>query len=183
MHDLHPATRTLATLVAAVDDAQLGAPTPCPDYTVGDLLDHIGGLALAFTAAARKEDGPNGAPPPPGDRAHLADDWRERIPNDLATLADAWADADAWEGTTKIAGAEMPAGVVGSVGINEVVAHGWDLARATGQSFTVDAVTLEGASNSWHRSRNPAWKRRGSPRSDRSSASATTRPRSTAWSR
>jgi uncharacterized protein (TIGR03086 family) len=144
MHDLHPATRTLATLVAGVDDAQLGAPTPCPDYTVGDLLDHIGGLALAFAAAARKEDGPNAAPPPPGDRAHLPDDWRERIPNDLATLADAWADADAWESTTKIAGAEMPAGVVGSVGINEVVAHGWDLARATGQSFTVDAVTLEG---------------------------------------
>jgi uncharacterized protein (TIGR03086 family) len=144
MHDLHLATDQLAELVEHVDDAQLGAPTPCPDYTVADLLDHIGGLARAFAAAARKEDGPNASPPPPGDADHLGDDWRERIPRDLATLADAWADDAAWKGSTKIAGMEMPAGVVGTVGINEVVAHGWDLARATGQPFTADAATLEG---------------------------------------
>ena len=69
MYDLHPATRTLANLVVAVDDSQLDRPTPCPDYAVGDLLDHIGGLALAFAAAARKEDGTNASPPrPPGRR-------------------------------------------------------------------------------------------------------------------
>ena len=42
MHDLLPTTRRLGALVQAVDDADLDAPTPCPDYTVGDLLDHIG---------------------------------------------------------------------------------------------------------------------------------------------
>src|SRR5436190_6696744 len=143
MHDLHPATRTLATLVAEVDDSQLGQPTPCPEYTVGDLLDHIGGLALAFAAAARKEEGPNASPPPPGDRAHLRSDWRTRIPQDLASLADAWVTPDSWEGMTKIAGMEMPAGVVGTVGLNEVITHGWDLARATGQPFDVDDATVD----------------------------------------
>jgi uncharacterized protein (TIGR03086 family) len=142
MHDLHPATRMLATMVAEVDDSQLGQPTPCPDYEVGDLLDHIGGLALAFAAAARKENGPNASPPPVGDRAHLASDWRTRIPQDLAALADAWVAPDSWDGMTKIAGMEMPAGVVGTVGLNEVVAHGWDLARATGQDFHVDDSTV-----------------------------------------
>jgi len=144
MYDLRPATRTLASLVATVDDAQLDAPTPCPDYKVGDLLDHVGGLALAFAAAARKEDGPNASAPPPGSRAHLGDDWRQRIPRDLTALADAWADTAAWEGMTKIAGVEMPAEVVGTVGLNEVVTHGWDLARATGQPFRADATTLAG---------------------------------------
>jgi uncharacterized protein (TIGR03086 family) len=144
MHDLHPATRTLAELVASVDDAQLAAPTPCPDYTLGDLLDHIGGLALAFASAARKEDGVNASPSPPGDRARLGDDWRERIPRDLATLGDAWGNEAAWEGQTKIAGMEMPAAVVGTVGLNEVVTHGWDLARATGQPFTADPATVGG---------------------------------------
>jgi hypothetical protein len=38
-----------------VADDQLAAPTPCPEYTVGDLLDHVGGLAKAFTWAATKE--------------------------------------------------------------------------------------------------------------------------------
>ena len=50
-----PAARQLATLVRGVTDEQLDAPTPCPEYTVGDLLDHIGGLAKAFTWAATKE--------------------------------------------------------------------------------------------------------------------------------
>ncbi|HZP27670.1 MAG TPA: TIGR03086 family metal-binding protein [Acidimicrobiia bacterium] len=144
MHDLRPAVRTLADLVAEVDDAQLGAPTPCPDYTVGDLLDHIGGLAVAFAAAARKEDGPNASVPPPGDRARLGDDWRTRIPRDLAALGDAWAAADAWDGTTKIAGMEMPASVVGTVGLDEVVTHGWDLARAIGRPFGADEATMAG---------------------------------------
>jgi uncharacterized protein (TIGR03086 family) len=44
---------------------------------------------------------------------------------------------------TKIAGMEMPAGVVGTVGLNEVVTHGWDLARATGQPFQVDDATVD----------------------------------------
>ena len=43
--DLGPAAHQLATLVRGVTDEQLDAPTPCPDYRVGDLLDHIGGLA------------------------------------------------------------------------------------------------------------------------------------------
>src|SRR6266849_3394556 len=138
MYDLNPATRMLASLVAKVGDAQLGAPTPCPEYTVGDLLDHIGGVAVAFASAARKENGPNASPPPLGERARLGDDWRTRIPQDLAVLGDAWAEPGAWEGVTKIAGMEMPATVVGTVGLNEVVAHGWDLARATGQPFQPD---------------------------------------------
>jgi uncharacterized protein (TIGR03086 family) len=144
MHDLHPATRQLATLVERVDDSQLDAPTPCPGYTVGDLLDHIGRLAVAFTEAARKEDGTNASPPPEGSHANLAEDWRTRIPRDLATLGDAWGGYGAWEGTTKIAGTEMPASVVGSVGLNEVVAHGWDLARAIGQPYDADHDTIAG---------------------------------------
>ena len=80
MHDLLPTARRLGALVAAVDDTRLDAPTPCPDYCVGDLLDHIGGLAVAFTEAARKEHATNATPAPPGSAAHLTADWRTRIP-------------------------------------------------------------------------------------------------------
>jgi uncharacterized protein (TIGR03086 family) len=144
MHDLLPTTRRLGALVEAIDDRELDAPTPCPEYTVGDLLDHIGRLAVAFTEAARKEDGTNATPPPPGSRAHLAADWRSRIPADLTTLGEAWQDPTAWEGMTKIAGGEMPAGVVGAVALDEVVTHAWDLARALGRPFEVDADAIAG---------------------------------------
>src|SRR5687767_11019494 len=99
--DLTPATQRLADLVAAVRDDQLGDPTPAGRYTVGDLVDHIGILAAAFTLAARKEDGPHTGGAPEGDAANLDADWRNRIPPDLASLAEAWRAPEAWEGMSR----------------------------------------------------------------------------------
>jgi uncharacterized protein (TIGR03083 family) len=56
--DLGPGAQQLANLIARVGDDELGKPTPCPSYTLGDLIEHVGGLALAFTAAANKDSGP-----------------------------------------------------------------------------------------------------------------------------
>ena len=50
--DLAPAAERMAALLAGVDDRLLTAATPCPAYTLGDLVEHVGGLAAAFTAAA-----------------------------------------------------------------------------------------------------------------------------------
>jgi uncharacterized protein (TIGR03083 family) len=55
--NLEPGAQRLADLVARVGDGELARPTPCPAYTLGDLIDHVGGLALAFTAAAKKDCG------------------------------------------------------------------------------------------------------------------------------
>ena len=63
--DLGPATRATAALVAGVRDDQLGDPTPCPAYSVGDLLDHLGGLSVAFTEAALKDTPEGGHEPRP----------------------------------------------------------------------------------------------------------------------
>jgi uncharacterized protein (TIGR03086 family) len=145
MHDLLPTTRRLGALVEAVGDGDLDAPTPCPEYAVGDLLDHIGGLAVAFAEAARKEHGTNATQAPPGNRARLGADWRTRIPADLETLGQAWQDPAAWEGMATIAAMEMPASAVGAVALDEVVTHAWDLARALGQPFDADADAIAGA--------------------------------------
>lgn len=145
MHDLRPTTRRLGALVESVTDDQLDLRTPCPEYTVGDLLDHIGGLAVAFAEAARKEHGTNATPPPAGAHGHLAVDWRTRIPADLDALGAVWADPAAWDGDATIAGAEMPASVVGVVALDEVVVHGWDLARALDQPFEAGTDAIAGA--------------------------------------
>lgn len=143
--DLGPAAQRLGELVARVDDSELGRPTPCPSYSLGDLIDHIGGLAVAFTAAARKENGTNASQPPPGDAARLTDDWRARIPRDLGTLAQAWREPGAWTGTTRIAGDDSPGEIVGLVAADELVVHGWDLARATGQPWRPEPELLVAA--------------------------------------
>jgi hypothetical protein len=41
MTDLGPATDRLCALIEAVPDADLRRATPCTEYTVGDLLNHI----------------------------------------------------------------------------------------------------------------------------------------------
>jgi len=146
MHDLRPAAEEMTRLVSEVRDDQLGDPTPCPAYTLGDLLDHVRDLAEAFTLAGRKEQPPAGSQPPqPGNAALLTGDWRGQTATWLRRLAEAWADPAAWEGTSWIAGAEMPASVIGLVATNELVAHGWDVARATGAQLTVDEAALAAA--------------------------------------
>src|ERR1700744_4568902 len=136
--DFGPAAQQLADLVSGVDDAQREASTPCPAYQVGDLLEHIGTLALAFAAAARKDRGPLTGQPAPGDAARLPADWRTRIPADLGTLAPAWSQPGAWDGTTQIAAMDSPADMVGVTLADELVVHGWDLAQATGPPFQPD---------------------------------------------
>lgn len=145
MVDLRPAAEQLAALVSGVRDDQLEASTPCGGYQLGDLLDHVGRLALAFAAAATKATAPDGLnmQMPSGDAARLGDDWRKQVPADLTLLAAAWRAPDAWEGMTHIAGFEAPAGDVGQTAVNELVVHGWDVARATAQAFEPDADMVE----------------------------------------
>jgi uncharacterized protein (TIGR03086 family) len=143
--DLGPAVRRLADLVANVKDDALDRPTPCPAYLLGDLVEHVGGLALAFTAAGRKERNAYNEMNGSGDASRLAADWRERISRDLAALGQAWAEPGAWTGMTRIAGDDTPAGVVGLVLADELAVHGWDVARASGQAYACEPDILEAA--------------------------------------
>ena len=145
MVDLGPAAMQLAGLVTRVPGAELGNPTPCPAYTLGDLIDHVGALALAFTAAARKDGGRYANMRASGDRSRLGDDWRVRIPRDLAAMAGAWRDPAAWDGMTRIAGDDAPAAIIGLSAADELVVHGWDLARATGQPYQCPPELLQAA--------------------------------------
>lgn len=147
MFDLDPAARQVKTLVAGVRDDQLSAPTPCPAYTVGDLLDHFMGLTLAFRYAATKSTPPQPSevaeatvPSRPGtaSAAHLDPAWRDRLPVQLDELVAVWRDPSAWQGEAEAGGVTMSAEVMGTVAVNELVLHGWDLARGTGQPFECD---------------------------------------------
>ncbi len=138
--DLGPAARRVAKLVEGVPQDGLDRPTPCQRYRVGDLLDHIAGAALAFTGAARKTP-LEGAPS--GDAANLGPDWRSRLPRDLAVLAEAWREPEAWTGMTRAGGVDLPGEVAAVVALDELVIHGWDLAKATGQPADYDGPGLD----------------------------------------
>jgi uncharacterized protein (TIGR03086 family) len=146
MLDLEPAAREVVRLLYGITDDRLGDPTPCADRPVAALLDHLMGLSLAFTWAARKTTTTEGGGNPGRGEAsaeHLDPDWRTILPGRLLKLAKAWRDPKAWEGVTEAGGVRMPAEQMGVVALDELVLHGWDLARATGQLFTCDPASVD----------------------------------------
>jgi uncharacterized protein (TIGR03086 family) len=145
MLDLEPATHMLTGLVEGVRDDQLTAPTPCSAASLGDLLDHVDGLSMAFTAAATKTPLPGHSQGPSADATRLGADWRTRIPKRLAALAAAWRHDAAWSGMTQAGGQDLPGELAGVIAVDEVIVHGWDIAVASRQSFSCDPQLVEAA--------------------------------------
>jgi uncharacterized protein (TIGR03086 family) len=144
MIDIGPAAARMTDLLASISEDQFGRPTPCPDSSVGDLVDHVGGLTTGFIAVARKTTDGTEAPRRP-DAANLEARWRDRLTRDLATLAEAWRDPAAWEGMTSAAGVPLPAPVAGLVALDELLVHGWDIAVATGRPYEPSVEEVEAA--------------------------------------
>jgi uncharacterized protein (TIGR03086 family) len=143
--DFDPPVRQLRALLLGIADDDLTAATPCDEWTVGDLLDHIMDFTRAFTQAAQKlTDAPGTSTPAPvPSAADLPPYWRSRLPVLLEELATAWKDPAAWTGSARSGGATMPAVAAGTAAVNELAVHGWDLARATGQDYAADPRILE----------------------------------------
>lgn len=132
-----------ADVLAGVTDDQLDGATPCEKLTLREVVAHLGGLGVAFAAAARKDLGELTDSPPGAEAFELGADWRSRYPDNLALLADAWREPGAWDGMTRVGGVDLPGQVCGMVGLTEVVVHGWDVAVASGQDYAVDDDVAE----------------------------------------
>ncbi len=141
--DLHLAAERMTNLLSAVPDDAMAGRTPCPDLPVAALIDHVAGLVKVFAASARKQTGDLTAQPPDPRADNLTPGWCDRITADLAALAHAWDSPEAWEGMTQAGGQELPGSMAGRIALDELVIHGWDIARATGQPFDCDTAALD----------------------------------------
>ena len=119
------------TVVRGIRPDQLTAPTPCSEYDVRGLIDHLLHWGPSLARASRHSDGR----PQPGGHP---------VERQLDMLVAAWSVPEAWQGMTSMGGPqEMPARMIGAMAVGEVVVHGWDLARATGQQVAWDETLLE----------------------------------------
>lgn len=127
---VRPAAAGFLRVAHAVTD--LSAPTPCAGYDVRGLLNHLLYWGPWLVAAGRREE-----PPVPAAAEAAAglvtEDWRAALEKQTETLVEVFGAPAAWEGTTALGTAELPAAVVGDMVLGEFVLHGWDLARASGQ--------------------------------------------------
>ncbi|HZZ48931.1 MAG TPA: TIGR03086 family metal-binding protein [Pseudonocardia sp.] len=135
MIDLKPACEQMITLVDTVTPDQLSDPTPCDQYRVRDLLEHIDSVSTGFAAIARKQVAEPTA-------LSFADGWQIRVANHVRDLGVAWGNPTAWDGLGAAAGLELANEVWGRIVLTELVVHAWDLATATGQSTDLPEDTL-----------------------------------------
>jgi uncharacterized protein (TIGR03086 family) len=118
-----------AGMVAGVRRDQLGAPTPCPDFTVADLVDHLVGAGWQAVTLGRDES-PAGAEFPHVDLADAPDQLRRAGMEAQAAWTD---DARLAARVTLPWGETHPGVTVVNMYLAEVAGHTWDLAAATGQ--------------------------------------------------
>jgi len=136
MHDLVTLTAApMRAVLRGITDDQLAAPTPCAEFDVRTLLDHLltWGPTLVGSAYGRA------VPPASG----AFGDWRDGLDRQLDAVIAGWSRPEAWLGTTSMATIELPAATVGGMVVGELVVHGWDLARATDQGPVWPSTVLE----------------------------------------
>jgi uncharacterized protein (TIGR03086 family) len=121
---------------------QLADPTPCTEFDVRRLVNHLLFWGPSLVGAARKE-----LVPPPAESESDVDlttgDWAAALVDHATRTAAAWGSPAAWDGVTHMGGPmELPAELVGGMVTGELVLHSWDLARASGQSPAWDEDLL-----------------------------------------
>lgn len=131
-----------ATVLAGVRPDQLTAPTPCAEYDVRALENHIVGWVQSFAAAA------SGRPSASDPAAYLSADPVGDFRAAVAELVEGWRSGGV-DRTVSLAGNEVPAPLALTMTLMEYVTHACDLAVATGQPVPFSdselAMTLERA--------------------------------------
>lgn len=125
-------------------DDHLDQPTPCPPWSVRELLCHMVGQHLRFAAVARGED-PESACPVQGPQ--LGADPAATLRESAEILTKSFAEADQAEHVLlPEIGRPVPLGVLISFHFLDFVVHGWDLAVSIGAPFDPPAEMSDLAS-------------------------------------
>ncbi len=131
---LSRACASTAAILGNVSREQLSLATPCRDWEVRELINHIAGAADYFVDVAECGGSPE-------DR-----DWPDYAEGDFVTsfgefagrLVTAFSAPGAMERVMVLLNGPSPGAVCIQVATGEIFVHGWDLARATGQATPTD---------------------------------------------
>jgi uncharacterized protein (TIGR03086 family) len=135
--DLHrylaESTAEAARVARGVTAEQLAAATPCTEFDARTLINHwVLYTSHGLEHRARREQLSEELQK----RDFAAEPgWADAYAAQLDRAVAAWADPAVWEGEVDLGGMAMPAPAIVSLILKELVVHGWDVAKATGQEF------------------------------------------------
>src|SRR6201987_3645771 len=117
-----------ASVLANVSPDQVGAPTPCSEWTIQDLIEHVigGNEHVGIWSGSAAEP-----PARPHDivAAHRAA---------AAAAQEVFARPDGMSTLFKLPFGEIPGQMFIGMRTSDVLTHAWDLAAATGQTTDLD---------------------------------------------
>ena len=129
----------VSALVDRIEPADLHRPTPCANFDVRGVLDHMMGLGATFSFMFRGQEPP--APSIPADHATVPSAEMRAV---MDGLLDAVRSDGAMGRTIASPVGEMSGETFARLVAFDGLVHGWDIARATGQPFDVpDDVVAE----------------------------------------
>jgi uncharacterized protein (TIGR03086 family) len=154
----------LADLVGRIGPDLAAAPTPCTDFDLGALRQHVLGWLTVFAAALTD---PDGAEPRPDAASYQAPDDPEQaaaqVRRSAAQISAALAGGVA-DRPVRLLGADpLPGAMVVGMLTGEVIAHGWDLARSAGLPWNPPAETCDAALAALNGMLQPQYRGEGKP--------------------
>src|SRR5690348_8837142 len=111
-------------VIGGVKAEQYSDKTPCTEWTVRDLLEHMIGVVAGLGAAAAGE---------PPTAFVLSDDPAGQFKSAAASAMAAWRTPGVLERVVDAGPGPMPGSVLASINLVDTAVHTWDLAAATGQ--------------------------------------------------
>jgi uncharacterized protein (TIGR03086 family) len=122
------------TVLENVTREQLSFPTPCSDWPVHDLIDHIAGAMDFFADVAERGSSPEGREWPDYSGGDFVTSFRQQAHRAVA----AFSAPGAMEQIMVLPTGPAPGSRCIQVAMGEIFVHGWDLAKATGHAMPVD---------------------------------------------
>jgi uncharacterized protein (TIGR03086 family) len=139
--DLYRSYQTVTDVVASIDSSQLGEATPCPDYDLAALVDHIVGAGWRAADLGRGKQ-PEGVEFPHVELGGAPDELRRAAKEAQA----AWSDDSRLDATTTMPWGETYDGLtVIAMYAAELFAHAWDVAKVIGRVGDLPADAAAGA--------------------------------------
>jgi uncharacterized protein (TIGR03086 family) len=127
-------------VVDRVEPGQLGNPTPCTEWDVRAVINHITGGATMFAECVEQGSVPDSRLGELMAGDNLGDDFKGnyRAASDRARVT--FAMPGALDKIVKLPFGEMPAGVALNIAIMDVMTHAADIAKATGQTIDDEEI-------------------------------------------
>ncbi|MEV0092355.1 TIGR03086 family metal-binding protein [Streptomyces sp. NPDC050738] len=124
--DLARASRAVGDLIAEISTEQWAAPTPCTEWNARDVVHHLVGMDLVFAAMLE------GRPLPERGADVLGEDPAEAFRASSTALQAAFSRPGVLEQIFQGPMGHATGADRLQIRLSDLLAHGWDLARATG---------------------------------------------------